>query len=72
MDETERLLSDAAREIRDLRRQNELLGAQVHVMNLFETMLYSQPFVPSRGFAEDIACKLDRKVAELKEAKEKS
>lgn len=55
------LLLEAEAEIRELRRQNEILGAKVEVMNLFATVLHTQPagYGPM-GASECVASKLRR------------
>lgn len=57
------LLRDAASEIRRLRRDNEILGAQVRVVEIFGAALAAHP--PSQGSCVDIAWSLDREADRL-------
>jgi hypothetical protein len=59
------LLLQAAAEIRELRRTNQILQAKVDTMDTLAAFLFSEPPRPSVGMAEDIAWKLDRAVEEL-------
>lgn len=59
------LLRQAAHEIRQLRRTNEVLQAKVDTMDTLAAFLFATP--PSRGvgMSEDIAWQLDRLVEKL-------
>ena len=58
--EIDRLLLDAMLEIRNLRRQNEILWAKVDTMNLFATVLRTQPFYDPQGASVDVAWEIER------------
>lgn len=58
--ETKQLLTDAANEIRDLRRQNERLSIRVNAIDDMLQLLNSTPPKSSQGFSEDIAWKIDK------------
>ena len=62
-DDDTSLMQRAAKEIRELRRQNELLAAKVETMNLFAQVLHTAPFFPAQGATVDIAWELDGRVA---------
>lgn len=64
------LLRDAAREIRDLRRRNEILSAKVETMELFACVLHTQPAHRPEGATVDIAWKLESAAEELEPPKE--
>lgn len=56
------LMRDAAADIEQLRRRNEILEARVEVMDLFAWVLGSKPPEPqSVGMAVDVADKLRRR-----------
>lgn len=57
------LLNQAKHEIIELRRQNELLAAQIRVVNIFEAALFGPR--PSRGMTPDVVWELDKKIDEL-------
>lgn len=63
--ELQMLLEKAIQEINGLRRQNEVLSAKVSTMDLFATVLKTQPFEPRQGFGEDVAYELNNKVIEI-------
>ena len=42
-EELKHILQEAVGEIRHLRRQNEVLSAQVRIIEIFEMALFSQP-----------------------------
>ena len=62
------LLRDAVHEIRDLRRRNELLQAQVDVMELFGLTLRTTPNYSSTGASPDVAWMLDKEIRKIEEA----
>lgn len=64
--ETENLLRAAASEIRQLRQSNAILGAKVEMIDLFATVLHSNPAQRSQGMGEDIAWRIDRHINEAK------
>lgn len=64
------LLLQAAAEIRQLRRVNEILQAKVDTMDLFAMVLVTQPTRQSIGMGEDIAWKLEREHENFTEKKE--
>lgn len=68
-DELKHLLLDARHEITDLRRQNEILGAKVEVMELFACVLHTRPAGRGGGAAPDVAWAIDRAIEKL-DAKE--
>lgn len=53
-------LTQAAHEIRSLRRTNEVLAAKVEVMDLFAAVLFAQAPRNSQGYGEDVAWKLEK------------
>lgn len=57
------LLNDALHEIRTLRRQNEILHAQMGVVEVFAAALGLKR--NEGGMAPDVAFQLERKIAEL-------
>lgn len=59
------LLLQAHTEIVNLRRANELLRARVDTMDLFATVLFTQPYQVSQGMAEDVAWKLRKAMTAL-------
>lgn len=59
-DEDKRTMQLAAEEIRQLRRENEILGAKVEVMELFGLTLRTQPNYGGRGMSEDVVWKIER------------
>ena len=55
------LLINAAREIRELRRSNEIMEAQLEMVALFDRVLHARP--PERSMiasSEDVAWSIDR------------
>ena len=52
-------IRSAIHEIRQLRRTNEILGAQVHVIEVFSAALLGRP---SQGAGLDIAWQLEREL----------
>jgi len=66
--ELSQLLGDAEREIRDLRRRNEILAAKVEVMDSFMCVLHTSPAQHSQPASIDVAWQLQRKIAEMEEA----
>lgn len=60
--DTKNLLAQAAAEIRQLRRVNEILGAKVEMIELFSCVLRSRPAGQSQAMAEDIAWRIDRHI----------
>lgn len=59
MNEDKRLMLDAAREIRELRRMNDLMAAQVSVVEVFRAALLGPP--RSQGQSVDVAWVLERR-----------
>lgn len=53
-------MQSAVYEIRQLRKQNEILSAQIHVVNIFASALGFKP--QSQGMSEDIAWKLEKHI----------
>lgn len=68
---TKHLLLEAKAEIESLRRQNEILHAKVSTMELFATVLHTDPRYPSQAMAVDVAWNIQRAVEEI-EAKERA
>jgi len=62
------LLSNAAAEIRALRRRNELLSAKVEMIDLFACVLHTQAASRPVGEGPDIAWALDKEAARIKRA----
>lgn len=59
------LLNDAVHEIRDLRRQNEILLAKVETMDLLACFLHTSPATRSQGMAPNVEWALQQKIDEL-------
>lgn len=59
------LLIQAASEIRQLRRANEILAAKVEMIDLFACVLHTRPATHSVGAAVDVAWLLDKEIAEF-------
>ena len=57
------LLQQAKHEIEHLRRENEILGAKVEVVNIFAAALLGPR--PPHGMSPDVAWALDQKIREL-------
>ena len=57
------LLMEAKNEIVSLRRQNELLAAQVRVVNIFEAALFGPR--PQQGMSPDVVWAIEKKLVEL-------
>lgn len=68
MTELEELLRNAAHEIRDLRRRNEVLSAKVEMIDLFACVLHTQAALRPQGMSPDIAWALEKKAIEIAEA----
>lgn len=62
---TASVMRRAGAEIRDLRRQNELLAAKVEVLDVFKAALSGQPPTGVFSFGADITYELDRIAAKL-------
>lgn len=67
-EDLDELLASAMHEIRELRRQNEILGVQVRMIDLFAVVLNTEPRYPSQGMAQDIAWQIERALEKRKEA----
>ena len=65
MTRDQELLRRAAAEIRELRRQNAILGAVADTVKAFSMALSSYP--PSQGISSDIAWELEKASAEKPE-----
>ena len=59
------LLNDARHEILNLRRENEILRAKVEMIDLFASVLHTQPALRREGRAPDVAWALQKKIDEL-------
>ena len=57
------LLTQAAQEIRSLRRCNEILSAKVEMIDLFACVLHTKAVERQQGCSPDIAWELDKAVA---------
>jgi hypothetical protein len=64
-DEIKSTLESAAFEIRDLRRQRDLLQAKVDGFELAGALLFARVQEPSRGMSEDIAWKCEKMAQRL-------
>ena len=69
-DEVKGLLLRAMHEIRALRRDNEILGAKVRMIEFFETVLQTQPARPTEGVKMDVAWHIE-KLIDAEERREK-
>lgn len=66
IDQTINVLQEAKHEISQLRRQNEILSAKVEVMNLFATVLHTQPAYPGgQCMSVDIKHSIEQLIANL-------
>ena len=65
------LLLEAKAEIDRLRRRNEILEAKVSTMELFATVLHTNPHYPSEVMSEDVAWKLHRAFTEIEQEENK-
>ena len=65
--ETKQCLAQAMYKVRDLRRQNEILGAKVQTMDTLAAFLFAQPPNHSMGAEEDIAWRIEKLLASQKE-----
>lgn len=65
--EIKELLTQAKHQIISLRRRNEILEAKVEVMNLFGTVLHTQPAYVQQGAEVDIVWRIDRLFETLKD-----
>lgn len=63
---TKHLLLEAKAEIERLRRQNEILHAKVSTMELFATVLHTDPRYPSEAMTVDVAWELQRAADRMK------
>jgi hypothetical protein len=63
------LLISARHEILQLRRQNEILAAMVETMELFATVLRTQPNYGSQGMSIDVAWQLEKEIQALEEVR---
>ena len=59
------LLRNAMFEIQDLRRRNEILSAKVEMIELFSTVLHTEPRRPERRMSPDVAWALQKKIDEI-------
>lgn len=64
-DNTPELLRDGAATIQRLRRQNEILAAKVSVMDMFATLLYTQPAGGCMGAEPDVAWAMEKRAQEI-------
>ena len=53
------LLQEAANEIKQLRRKNELMSARLDMFDSCMMMLKTAPFYPAYGGAEDLVYKIE-------------
>jgi len=60
MEQNIELLKMAAKEIKLLRRQNELQAARLEVFDKMILLLHTLPNYPSQGMGEDLAWKIDQ------------
>lgn len=60
--EQKEIAVDAIREIRSLRRENELLRARVETMELFAVVLNTKPSYREHGASIDVAWKLEQEI----------
>ena len=63
--ETKQVLAQAMYKVRELRRRNEILEAQVHTMDTLATFLYAQAPSRSMGAEEDIAWRIEKLLANI-------
>lgn len=65
------LLERAASEIRQLRRECEIMHAKISMVELFDRVLHSSPPLRGGGIAGvDVAWELDKAVQNLKDAEQ--
>jgi len=65
MNALEQTLHEAKQTILQLRRTNEILSAKVEVMNLFATVLHTQPAYNSQSMSPDVCWEIDNRLKEL-------
>lgn len=70
MTDLENALRSASAEIRQLRRENEVLRAKVDMIELFDRVFSTQPLYRTTGYGEDIAWRLDKIVEGMNEPME--
>jgi hypothetical protein len=63
MTDIKSILLRASAEIKQLRRDNEILRAKVEVMDFFALVLNTKPAYPSIGMSEDIAWECEKAAA---------
>ena len=63
------LLTDAAAEIKMLRRQNEILGAKVEMIDFFAMVLHTKPAERTECASPDVVWQIERYLSEVKEDK---
>lgn len=68
MTEQERAMRMAIDTIRDLRRENEILQAQVDVMELFGLAMRTSPAYRTQGMGEDAAWLLQQELEKMERA----
>ncbi len=66
MSDNQNTVETAIKEIRRLRRENELLSAKVEVMDLFACVLHTKPASNTQGYGEDVAWHLQKMLDEMK------
>lgn len=71
-DSNKAIFANAAREIRDLRRQNELLRGKVDTFDSMMLLLKTNLNHNSQGMCEDIALKMERAVDDMNSGKKPS
>ena len=59
------LLTEARDEIRMLRRSNEIMGAQLEIVQIFDRAISATVTYPTQGYGEDVAHKLDKAAADI-------
>lgn len=60
------LLKAASAEIKDLRRQNDLMKARLNMFDDMMLLIRTSPTYPSQGYSEDLAWAIDNHLHELK------
>jgi len=61
------LLKEAISEIRNLRRQNEVLGARLSGFDDALTLLRTQPFYPGQGMSPDLTYSIEKHLVSIEE-----
>jgi hypothetical protein len=65
MTQEQQMLQEAASEIRNLRRQNELMAAKLDMFDKCMLLLHTPPTYPSQGMSPDLVWQIDKYLANI-------